>query len=464
MEIYEKEILDNLTNIIRDQNSIAVLCPISSNHDFQGDISDSLSSALASIGVEQCNQSDLYYLNSVLVSAGWNKNDDVFEVVDLWDARNTPVNKPFNYMHDETDIIGHMTASAVMGPDGTLVDDSCPVDQLPEKVDIITSAVIYKSWGDPELRNRTEEFIKQISDGELSVSMEVFFKGFDYALITPDGEHKVIARDKDSAFLTKHLRSYGGSGEYEGYKVGRVLRNFYFVGKGLVDKPANPRSIIFRDSDPFKPTKADITFFSKANVENDMEIEQLKAELETAKAQASTLQSDNETFKTAIADKNSAIASLEVKIKEMEDAIASLTNEKTTIASELQRVVTEAKLMKRKASLVEAGADEAKADEIITKFAEASDEMFESVVSLLSVAKKNCSEDKKEDMKDEDKKEDKDEDDCEASDETEALDDVKVETEASFKTQEENEDEKTLASLANWFGTNVLKTTKKLNK
>ena len=59
-------------------------------------------------------QFDLYYINSVLVSTGWNKNDDVFDTKETWTARNTPEDKQFNFMHSEDDIIGHITGNWVL--------------------------------------------------------------------------------------------------------------------------------------------------------------------------------------------------------------------------------------------------------------------------------------------------------------------------------------------------------------
>jgi hypothetical protein len=70
------------------------------------------------------------------------------------------------------------------------------------------------------------------------------------------GETKIVKRNEASAFLTKHLRSYGGDGIYEDYKVGRLLRNLSFSGKGLVSKPANPRSVILEGNDLFDESKA----------------------------------------------------------------------------------------------------------------------------------------------------------------------------------------------------------------
>ena len=86
--------------------------------------------------------------------------------------------------------------------------------------------------------------------------MECCFAGFDYAVIDKNGEEKIITRSEQSAFLTKHLRAYGGGGEYEGYKLGRRLRDISFSGKGLVNNPANPKSVILNSGNSFKQTKA----------------------------------------------------------------------------------------------------------------------------------------------------------------------------------------------------------------
>jgi hypothetical protein len=55
------------------------------------------------------------------------------------------------------------------------------------------------------------------------------------------GEQSVVTRNEDTSFLSKHLRSYGGDGEYEGSKVGRLMRNLTFSGKGLGAEPWQSR-------------------------------------------------------------------------------------------------------------------------------------------------------------------------------------------------------------------------------
>src|SRR5438045_2866477 len=51
------------------------------------------------------NQFDLHYLSSLMVSTGWNNNDDVFDKQEMWLARKTPEDKPLNLEHDQKRIV-----------------------------------------------------------------------------------------------------------------------------------------------------------------------------------------------------------------------------------------------------------------------------------------------------------------------------------------------------------------------
>lgn len=191
------------------------------------------------------NQIDLHYLKSILATIGWNKNDDVFDRIETWVARSTPEDKPFNYEHNARDIIGHITGNYAVDFDGKILPDDAPVDDLPEKFHIATSSVLYKYWPEKELADRMQTIIAEIAENKWFISMEALFDNFDYAIIGSDGKNYVIARNEESSFLTKHLRAYGGDGKFEDKKVGRLLRNIVFSGKGLVRKPANSHSVIF---------------------------------------------------------------------------------------------------------------------------------------------------------------------------------------------------------------------------
>lgn len=377
MQVYEAEQLDGLANALTSV-SIAMVCPITSTQFLSGD-SEIAGKTLASIS-DRPVQADLYYLNSILVSAGWNKNDDVFDVADLWAARETPVDKPFNYMHDETDIIGHMISSAAMGEDGAIINDL----PLPEKMDLVTSAVIYKTWGDPAQSGRVNDLIAKIDEGQLAVSMECVFRNFDYAIIEPDGSKKVIVRDDNSAFLTKHLRAYGGTGSYEGYKVGRLLRDLYFSGKGLVDKPANPRSVILpKEVNPFKPENTFSTLAMEVVMPEDNSALSVAAEVSALKEELATEKSTASTLANEVSGHKATIASLESKVNELEATIATISQEKLTLSQEIQKMVSEVKAAARKNALVTAGASDERATELLSKFADATDEMFDVVVALI---------------------------------------------------------------------------------
>ena len=167
---------------------------------------------------------DLYYVPSILVTTSWNKNDDVFDKAEVWLARKTPEDKPTNLGHDEHEIVGHIISNFAVDEHYELLPDVDSVDDLPDFYHILTGSVIYKHWQDPELVERTENLITEIESGSKCVSMECLFKGFDYAVSTNQGI-QVVPRTKETSFLTKHLRAYGGTGVYDGHKVGRLLRH-----------------------------------------------------------------------------------------------------------------------------------------------------------------------------------------------------------------------------------------------
>lgn len=253
---------------------------------------------------------DLHHINTVLVTTGWNKNDDVFDGFEMWAARRTPEDKQLNYEHDDAKIVGHIISNCAVKADGEKFDGIIPedttIDDLPPKFHLITGAVLYKHWQTPELQERMDTILSEIAKGALHISMECLFKGFDYALKDSSGGSRVVARNDKTAFLSKHLRAYGGTGSYDGYRVGRLLRNIVFSGKGLVKDPANPESIILKETETFSSSHATYaTEFLRASEKQVYEpatnktqsenlimtvtIEQVQAELAASKAEVATL-------------------------------------------------------------------------------------------------------------------------------------------------------------------------------
>lgn len=360
---------------------------------------EELAARFKAIASANPNQLDLYYKHSILASIGWNKNDDVFDKLYTWNARNSVSDKQLNLGHNELNIVGHMTNSYVLDAQGEIIKDDTPFEQVPDTFDVISEFVLYKIWAD---ENRLEEIQKVIADieaGDGYVSMECRFPAFDYALIDKDGNHKTVARNAETAFLSQHLRAFGGTGEYQGYKVGRLLKDFFFTGQGIVTHPANERSIIFDTGS--KP------FSSKASIilrDTKMDLEQVKAELAAAKAElakfeaakaAEIVKAAEEASKAAAkaqADKaaaETALASATASVASKDTAIAALTeelkvaNEAVKVAkAETEALKADAKKTARAAKLIEAGVEADKVDATLTKWASLSDEQFADIVAM----------------------------------------------------------------------------------
>jgi len=370
---------------------------------------------------------DLYPIYAILATTGWNKNDDIFAIQDTWAARYTPEDKPFNCGHVPSKIIGHITGSVVVDDKYEIIPDTTVVDDLPGKFHILTSAVVYKHINsrDKDLQEAAAELVDGIKRGEWFVSMECLFNDFDYGLTTASGEQQVIRRNEATAFLTKHLRIYEGTGEYNGCKVGRVLRNITFSGKGLVKNPANPESVIINDASQFAGVFASLANHKDEQInigENSMadDVKLLQDQLAAANRKIEEL--GEQQVKATIAGKdteittlNSAIAAQNKKVEELtasynaavkakDDAVAAqnaatatietLTKERDALQTELSGMKAEAQKTNRISTLVDKGVDKAAAEAIVAKFANASDETFAEVVTMqaeLVLAKKSKS-------------------------------------------------------------------------
>jgi hypothetical protein len=341
MHIFQAEINDGLEKTIAASNRVSCASLAEKGDDLARNKSRHIK-ALASI-----EDSDLYYVQSILVTSSWNKNDDIFDKIEMWNAKNTPEDKPTNLEHDENTIIGHITSNWAITEDGVLIDENTPIENLPNKYHILTGSVIYKAFSSENLRSRSQKLIEQIEAGNKYVSMECFFKDFDYGLINKEtGEFQKLSRNESTAYLTKYLRSYGGLGEHENYKIGRILKNITFSGKGFVDRPANTDSIIFSKNEIMQNFSSQKNSFLKdsgvllnksiSHVETtDMNLEQQLNELAN---KVSSLASKDcaETVKEVYAtvnDLNVKNTDLKNSLDTAESKIANLTSEMEALAA-----------------------------------------------------------------------------------------------------------------------------------
>lgn len=284
IKIFASEINDGLENILK---STASICYASVAEPCVGKKpSFKTCRAMASL-----NDEDLYYVQSILVTSSWNKNDDIFDKLEVWNARNTPEDKPTNLEHDESVIIGHITSNWPISESGEIIDQNIDINDIPNKYHILTGSVIYRGFTNPDLRSRAEQLISEIEQGQKYVSMECFFKGFDYGLINKtNGEYKILQRNEETAYLTKYLKAYGGLGEHQNYKIGRVLRNITFSGKGFVSKPANPESVIFNENLISEDVCENLTEKNDNLTKSGVSINQL-----TSNAENNIMSSENQT-------------------------------------------------------------------------------------------------------------------------------------------------------------------------
>jgi hypothetical protein len=210
---------------------------------------------------------DMSYVNAILVSTNWNKNDDVFTPDEVYKSVYTPVFKPANENHIGREEVGNK----IVG----FIKDSYPVDDEyeyysydnkdPESFHILCQIGLWQAYF-PEA---VGSILKSIDENKKYVSMECFFDDFGYALKTEGSDEcNLLPRNEITSWLTPYLRAYGGKGKVVindvEYIIGRWLKDITFSGVGFVDDPANDDSIIFQDY--LQPTQASIKY---KHIDND---------------------------------------------------------------------------------------------------------------------------------------------------------------------------------------------------
>lgn len=397
MQIFDIEKADGLQDKL-SQSSIclAAPCSISDKKLTKIELDDFIATLRSNadfnslkdlIGIDQ---PDLALLVSVLVSTGWNLNDDVFLSEELIAAKDTPIHKPIDYEHDPKVILGHIIKSRLVDKTGKELGIS---GETPANFDIEVAGVLYKSM--PVIDILIKDIMEKANSGQMFVSMECSFNDFSYSFKDAKGESRIVARDENTAFLTKHLRIYGGSGEYKGYKVGRVLKNIVFGGQGLVEKPANPDSVI-RIAASKTVSEKDTKIELKGGAET-MEIEEMKKQLDEAlaanvskDARIEHLLKEMESFK----DQNKqeaekTIADFETRIKTYAQTNKDLTDKLTVALETVKTLETEKATMAKELETVKAKAVEFGKELLEIKKREKANERFLKLSQLKTIEEKD---------------------------------------------------------------------------
>jgi hypothetical protein len=188
---------------------------------------------------------DVMWIRANLVSTTWNKNDDVFTIEDTWKARYTAMYKPLNMGHLGRESAGANTTFGVITNTYACDDDMKYIWDIPkEGFNIGIEGLIWARY----FPSQAAEIKENIDNGIQSISMECNMGDFGYALKPQDEPDTILLmpRHEITAWMTKSLRIFGGTGEIEinakKYKVGRWLRDIIFTGGGFTLQPADPNA------------------------------------------------------------------------------------------------------------------------------------------------------------------------------------------------------------------------------
>lgn len=210
---------------------------------------------------------------------------------------------------------------------------------IPDRFHIVADSYLYKAaFPEKVLDVKTEA-----ATGNKFVSMECYFNDYDYKF----GD-KIVARNKETAFLDSHLKCRGGSGNFNGYSVGRVLRNIIFSGMGITDNPANKESVIIASTQVQEPQRF---------IENPEELNKIIEENRVINVESiigektsmskGSMKETGMSLEKKIADLEAALASKDVEIaklqgaevqaqiEELNSSVASLAQEKEKLSSAL---------------------------------------------------------------------------------------------------------------------------------
>jgi hypothetical protein len=190
---------------------------------------------------EDERQLDLAYMTAIFVSSGTNKNGAVFLGSELIKARATIKDKAVDIEHDERSLIGQITNYAFLEQSGKSFDaekastkETAALDEM--DMDIAISAIIHAA--------RFPDIAEEIKRGEWAVSMEAYFTDYDIKV----GEFIIPREQADEKgyqdMVGQVVKLKDGNKELGYHLIGRVLRGITFAGVGIVQNPANERSLI----------------------------------------------------------------------------------------------------------------------------------------------------------------------------------------------------------------------------
>lgn len=205
----------------------------------------SLSSLLPE-GISPEESPDLVYFAANGAVAGLcNENDDCLDPSTALEVYHLSKNKYINVDHKRDIVVGAIISAGLSKyGDNSIIDDE---GAKQEKVfNLSVAAVMWKA-----INKTLGELLEKAGDesssefGKVSLSWEVFFKGYDIAVGSPIlSEARIVSDQAERDKLEPYLKRNGGVGQFQGEKVYRVIRNtdesknVIIGGYSLVTNPA----------------------------------------------------------------------------------------------------------------------------------------------------------------------------------------------------------------------------------
>ncbi|MGQ4893450.1 MAG: hypothetical protein ACP6IQ_02355 [Candidatus Njordarchaeia archaeon] len=240
-----------------DYKKTFITAKLSADNFYNAKASSNESYEKLGVNIDSVDLPDLLYVKFVMASEHENDNGDYFLRSELIKSYKTARHKPYNIEHkveekgsyltqalfNETKntIIGHIVGSSLAYKDGTILSEE-EIEKLDktddpnrpeeESLDLLASAVLYKF-----LFPATVKDLKDMaSTGSLSVSMEVWFKGFDFmvggSIISPGNEEE----------FKSYVTQWKENKAVNGRRVSRVLKDILWGGVAATETPANKYS------------------------------------------------------------------------------------------------------------------------------------------------------------------------------------------------------------------------------
>jgi len=160
------------------------------------------------------------------------------------------------------------------------------------------------------------------------------------------------------------LRCYGGSGKFDDKRIGRVLKDFVYIGSGKVKNPANKYSVITKVKS-FNTVHANGSQIMAGKIEDLDKASERIAELEKELAkvnsektskiedQAKTLTDQNTVLSKQIEIEQKSNASLSDQIKNLKASIEKYEVKINEQKEELDKIKSESKMKSRLASMLQ---------------------------------------------------------------------------------------------------------------